>query len=506
MEPKHLRLALIHMAIRHKDPDHNRELLLSQIRQAAQLGASLVVAPELSTSGYSFENREDMLPYAESSSSPFAAALARSAKKNGLYICAGVAELDEKTRILYNSALVFAPYGRLVCKYRKINAECRWASAGDPKQDNTFDTPWGRMGVLICSDTYHALMSRATALRGANLLLAPANWPVTGMNPLEIWRARALENGFFVAGCNRTGTDLVMDCRNAPSGVWDPKGRLLLEGRCEDSAIFYTDLPLTDQGRLDDTNRQRLMADRRPDYYHDAYLRLNAIQDLTGFLNLPQPGNLEIRCITDIKTIDLEKALNPDRAGHPPTPSLTLLPLFPWSDRQMDAMDRAAKNANQALLTALPNGTDRRYILFQPKEKPRHWRLPDWPFEAGETIPRFDAGPARFFAVPLRALTHPELAVALAKKGGDVVLCLENRISEEQRLTAGVRTIERTGVAVCANNGAGIWLPPEGHQRWEEVLAGPGETCCLEKDSAGLRRKRFQDFIDFDLLMGSADA
>lgn len=87
------------------------------------------------------------------------------------------------------------------------------------------------MGVLICSDTYNGLMPRITALRGADLLLVPANWPPTGLNPRVLWRVRAMENGIFLAACNRTGIDRIMDCRQALSCVSDPQGHLLLEAK-----------------------------------------------------------------------------------------------------------------------------------------------------------------------------------------------------------------------------------------------------------------------------------
>lgn len=177
---------------------------------------NVVLAPELAVSGYSFADYRDMAPYAETADGPTLTAVAHLCALYGMYACIGLAEMDPLSGILYNSAFVVDPNGSIVCRYRKINAEFRWACPGDPTQDNTFDTPWGRIGVLICSDSYHSLMPRVTALRGANLLLIIANWPPTGLNPVEIWRARAMENGVFVAACNRTGQDLVMDCSRAP--------------------------------------------------------------------------------------------------------------------------------------------------------------------------------------------------------------------------------------------------------------------------------------------------
>ena len=78
------------------------------------------------------------------------------------------------------------------------------------------------MGILVCSYTYYGLFARSMALKGVDFLWVPANWPPVGIDALEVWNARVLENGFFLAACNRTGKDRVMDCRGAVSCVYAP--------------------------------------------------------------------------------------------------------------------------------------------------------------------------------------------------------------------------------------------------------------------------------------------
>ena len=60
--------------------------------------------------------------------------------------------------------------------------------------------------MLICADTYYGLLPRSLALHDVDLLLTLANWPLVGIDPREVWRARALENGIGVIGANRTGS------------------------------------------------------------------------------------------------------------------------------------------------------------------------------------------------------------------------------------------------------------------------------------------------------------
>lgn len=81
--------------------------------------------------------------------------MAEIAREHSVFNGIGLAERDDDTGIYYNTAIMIGRDGTRVCRHRKINAEMRWACPGDPKQVNTFETPWGRMGILICSDTYY---------------------------------------------------------------------------------------------------------------------------------------------------------------------------------------------------------------------------------------------------------------------------------------------------------------------------------------------------------------
>lgn len=499
---KKLKIALIHLDIHHKQPEKNRKALIARIAEAAQQGARIIVGPELAVSGYSFSDRNDMTDWAETETGPTLTALAEMVRGFGIHVCIGLAEKDACTGILYNSAFVLGPDGKIVCRYRKINAESRWACPGDSKQDNTFETPWGRMGVLICSDSYYGLMPRVTALRGADLLIVPANWPPSGLDPRELWRARAMENGFYLAACNRTGVDLTMDCRQAPSCGFDPRGRMLLDGKNSGSQIFWLDLPLTSKGRLNDLLRRKCLAGRRPQHYHDCYLNLRLIRDLTGFLNLPQPGDLKLHCIVPQGNEHPADALERNTTSDAQAAGgLYLLPSFAYSDTALEKIARNARSKKLGVVTSNPDSADHRYYAFQEGLDIRQWQLPPWPFGNDTTIPRIDFGPARLLLVPFAAMAHPELAVAAAKQGCDLALAPTDRLSPEHRLLAGVRTIENLAIAVCARNGAGIWVAPEGHHRWEEAAAGPGEVCRYDLDTHRTRMKRFQDQIDFEVLL-----
>ena len=496
-----MRIALLHAAIAYGKVDENRKDLLDMISRAAGSGANLIVAPEMALPGYSFDNREAIAPFVETIDGPTVTAVGELAQMHGVYVCVGLALEEPQTGIFHNSAVVVDPDGKVICRYNKINAESRWACPGDSRQDNTFPTPWGRIGLLICSDSYYGLMPRITALRGADLLLVPANWPPTGLDPCELWRARAMENGIYLAACNRTGIDRTMDCRQAVSCAIDPNGRILLNARHADSQIFTVDLPLTEKGRLDDTIRWQRLAARCPDRYNDCYLNLRPIQDLTPFLNLPSPDILDVYGVVpeaDEHPIDALLRSLDDRNS---PPGLFLLPRFAYADEALNRIGEIAAKYQAGIITCRWASDGHDCFAFPGDGEMQHWPFVSASGEQTENYPWIDFGSARLKPVPFDLLAHPENGVAAAKQDCDLMVSFGESLDENQRLQAGVRTIEHLAVACSTPAMAGIWLPPDGHQRWEEQVAGPGAVCHVALDTHRTRQKRFQDNIDFDTLL-----
>jgi predicted amidohydrolase len=513
---RRLALGLVHAAIQHGDPAVNRRELMAHIDAAAAGGAQIILAPEMAISGYGFDNRREITPFVETMAGDTLTVVAERARRHGVYICIGLALCSGSGSIFTNSAVLVDPRGRVACRYDKIGAESRWACPGDPGRDNTVQTPWGRLGILICSDTYHGLMPRVTALRGADLLLVPANWPPAGFDPRELWRARALENGIHLAVCNRTGLDRTMDFRSAASCLIDPHGETRFEGASPSGRCFLVDLPLTADGCLDQEYRRRRLSSRRPVHYPDCYLNLEAISDLTAYHQLPPMERVSLVCVVprpgEAVVDALRRVLDEEKNG---AGGLWLLPASETdlSSRSIEAIGRTAINQGIAVLTGGPHGHGRRYLAFQSGETdrqrklsqqgklPRQWELPPWPFDGEGRFPRIRLAGLQILLAGLDALAHPELAVAAAKRGCDLAVAMESDLMSAQRLLAGVRTIEQLAVAACAPNSAGIWTLPEGHQRWGETSASAGQVCRQDLDVKRLRSKRFQDRIDFKVLL-----
>lgn len=493
-----LKIALIHPRVVHKDPDGNRKELIRLNREAALGGAKLILNTELAVSGYSFQSREDIAPYTETAAGKTVTAMADLAREQGVYIGITLPERDPLTESFYNSAFVLNPEGRLVCTYQKIYAESRWARSGNPYQDGFFDAPWGRIGVAVCADSYFGLIPRTLALKGVDLLWVPANWPPMGrLNPLEIWQARALENGFYLAACNRTGKDLVMDCTGAVSAVIDPSGATLVSGSSENSRIFYADLPLDAQGRMDTGLRRARMKSRNVDLCRGIYLT-PWIDDLTLYYKLPEPGMLDVHCFVPpsggMNASALEAAV---KEGDKDRPVLWVLPKTDPDWINQEDLVTISKHHGVAFALSLGVSPENPAPCLITPQGIQSFSVPDaeFPFKL------LHYGPAAIAMVPMDAFRHPELAVVLAKLGCDLVVISEETLSPEDLLLSRMRVLNGVAVASCAGNAAGITSMEGIHGNLDHRHQnGPG-SCSLVLDTAKTRKKNFLYRLDYDLLL-----
>lgn len=497
-----LKIALVHYGVKYKDPEQNLKELLRLNRKAAREGALLILNTELAVSGYSFQSRQEIAPFTETDQGKTIQAMEELAREFGVYIGITFPERDPSTESYYNGAFVLDPQGQLVCKYHKIYAERRWARPGSPHQEGVFETPWGRIGVAICADSYFGLIPRTMALKKVDFLWVPANWPPTSrLSPLEVWRARALENGFYLAACNRTGKDHVMDCKQAVSGVIDPTGAPIFSGSSESSKVFFADIPLDAKGRFGDTHRQRRMRSRKIDLYRQIYLD-PWVENLTLYYQLPETGKLDVHCFVPsssrISLTALETAISERDTDQP---SLWILPEPSAGQVKQEDLLKLSKTHGVALALSLPaDGAPPVPGLITPQGIQT--------FVEPDTVPSqvfpfklLHYGPAAIAMVPMEAFRHPELAVVLAKLGCDLVVVSEGKLSPEDLLLSRMRALNGVAVAACANNGAEITCMQGLHGNLDQHYQTQPGVCTYDLDTSKTRKKSFQYRIDYDLLL-----
>lgn len=186
------------------------------LAKAQDLGAKLVVFPEATLGGYLSNlggNHQD-LPPGLSLDGPEISRLAAMAE--GIVVCAGYCEIDRGKR--YNAAVAVYE-GQILANYRKIHQPLGESASYEAGEDiQAFDTPFGRMGMLICYDKAFPEAARTLALDGARIIISLSAWPASRTEPnediaLDRWtqrfdlfdRARALENQVIWVAANQTG-------------------------------------------------------------------------------------------------------------------------------------------------------------------------------------------------------------------------------------------------------------------------------------------------------------
>ena len=260
------------LAPRIADLPANREMSRRAIRQAVESGADIVVLPELVTSGYIFASAEEATSVAITRDHPLFREWAAEAARGPAVVVAGFCEAGSDG-LLYDSAAVVDGSG-VVAIYRKTHlwdTEKRFFAAGS-EAPPVIDTHTGRIGVLVCYDLEFPEMTRLLALRGADAIVVPTNWPLVdrplGERPPEviIAMAAARTNRVFIACCDRTGTERGQEW-TAGTVLINESGWVVALPDEDGSAMADFDPTRSREKKLSAVNDA--FEDRRPELYAD---------------------------------------------------------------------------------------------------------------------------------------------------------------------------------------------------------------------------------------------
>lgn len=255
------------------------------VTEARERGAALVVLPESALGGYLYEPQLPGAPLpceAPPALRRDGAELARIARMAGdVVVCVGYTE--DAPGGPYSSAVCVSGDG-VLGHHRKVHlpmGERGAFSAGDGFA--AFDTPIGRIGMLVCYDKTFPEAARRLALDGAGLIASLSAWPVCRVDP-AMWtrrdvqvrhfnlldQTRALENQVVWVSSNQVGRFGRLRFAGQAKVV-DPRGRVLARTGVRAGAAFAR----VDAPGVVATARTRLsyLDDRRPLTYDDAALR-----------------------------------------------------------------------------------------------------------------------------------------------------------------------------------------------------------------------------------------
>lgn len=551
-----VKVALIHGAICWKNKEQNIANLLELNEKAASTGAQIILNTELATSGYEFENRSEIAPLTETIPGPTTEAFGQITKKYGCYICLGLPEVDAKTGIFYNAAAVIGPEGNVVGKYRKLSPaykENLWSARGNLPV-LVVETEFGKLGVVICADSYYYKPARIAALQGARLLLVPANWPPSHYNPQIYWRARAVENGMYIMGCNRTGKDKTMDCTTAESFIIDSNGEVVKKISSPDNDIIYHTIPL-ENGIFVSSVAEDILGKRQPWNYGNISLDTYNQFNPGLILNFPKPADftvatLQYRPVSREPSVNVEKMskLIDEAIDRAATKGNKLnLVVFPelsttgvifepdeamkWSEEipgfTTEFFTQKAKGKNIYIILGMmehfdgsffntcvligPNGIEGIYRKVHLSSYDKKWA------QTGEKgFPFFDLPFGRIGMLTGNDLMYPECTESLAKMGTDLV-CVpafwgdtrskfmwEARLAEQMHIALANQWgnfggINATGESVIYSYSR----YPEKRFKVESPVEG-NEVNVMHFGTGDVREKRFLENIDYDILLSSS--
>ncbi len=261
---------------------------IAGIREAAALGARLVLLQELHTGPYFCQTENPAcFDLAEPIPGPSTEQLGAVAKELGIVLVASLFE-RRAPGLYHNIAVVLECDGRIAGRYRKMHIpddpgyyEKFYFTPGD-LGFTPIATSVGKLGVLVCWDQWYPEAARLMTLAGAEILLYPT---AIGWNPeddaaeqqrqrdawITIQRAHAIANGLPVMVCNRVGFEPDPSGHTAGVLFWGgsfvagPQGEILASAPTDAATMLTAEVDL---GRSEAVRRLwPYLRDRRIDAY-----------------------------------------------------------------------------------------------------------------------------------------------------------------------------------------------------------------------------------------------
>jgi predicted amidohydrolase len=249
-----LTLALAQINTRLGNVEANLERHLALIEEARGNRADLLIFPELSLTGYVLQDLASTVAHHPSSDDQIFRHLLEACREIDLMV--GFVDEDHRHRFYIASA--YLAKGEVLHIHHKVYLptyglfdEGRFFAWGDAVR--AFDTRFGRVGILICEDFWHASPPYLLWLDGADLFLFASASPGRGLNTeFQLESARWVEHinqayaslfTSFVAHSNRVGYEDGLNFWGG-STVFDPNGDLVVKGPYHEEALTLAEIDL----------------------------------------------------------------------------------------------------------------------------------------------------------------------------------------------------------------------------------------------------------------------
>lgn len=270
-----------------KDQAYNIPKMSEISVTAAKNGARLVVFPEMSSTGFLYPTLNEAKPNMDTFPGKATEAFGQVAQKYNTYIAWGYIEFDKATGVAYNSAAIVGPNG-FKGNYRKhqlaVGDDNLWRAPGNLGFP-VFDTPIGRIALLVCYDDTQLQSILLPALRNADIIAYPTaslynpkgeaggtdnHTTIGSMATIPGWI------GINVVGADSSGVDVnpmsgTSMIGPGGSSIWDAQGNVLASA----SVTNFTDpkqpkvVYATINTSKPNPQREFWLKTRRPELYAD---------------------------------------------------------------------------------------------------------------------------------------------------------------------------------------------------------------------------------------------
>ncbi len=230
-----MKVAAVQLDIAWEDRQANFARVRQFAKDASELGADLLVLPEMFSTGFSMNPDRT----AEDEAGPTRRFLSDIARENRLYVLGGLV-LRGKGNHARNMAMTFDREGQELSRYTKTHlfshmGEDRHHEAGSGP--TVFEMEGIDCSCFICYDLRFPEIFRQVA-DACQLVFVIASWPAARQHHWDtLLRARAIENQIFVVGVNRIGTGGGLDYEGG-TAVISPNGALCAEGGSRETLVI----------------------------------------------------------------------------------------------------------------------------------------------------------------------------------------------------------------------------------------------------------------------------
>ncbi|MHC4203773.1 MAG: carbon-nitrogen hydrolase family protein [Planctomycetota bacterium] len=240
-EPRKVKVGTVFLRPRNSTPQKNLKLWCEQIDAAGKLGLDIVCLGEAILAvgtPVTLKDRAQPIP------GPVSEVLAEAAKRNKIWVVAGLTELDDE--IVYNTAVLLDRSGEIEGKYRKVHLPREEWKKGIRPGDKypVFETEFGKIAIQICYDWFFPEAAEIFALQGAEIIFAPT-WGNTlpdeegRIDGESTFRVRARDNGVYMVPSVYDGNSMVID----------PMGRILASNEGKEG-VFWAEVDLNKRENL----------------------------------------------------------------------------------------------------------------------------------------------------------------------------------------------------------------------------------------------------------------